>query len=245
MDTEYILALVGVILALFAFYGLSAYKRAVERKKEEKFLATRSKSPADAPPYFLVAYEVLFLLGGAPKLFRVYGDTDALLFIKAGPYHPAMADSIKQMRGKSGEKVGEAAGRAIALGARAGGEIGAVAGAVAAGLDWLTLKSLNPEVAQRARVLDAMTLDDLRQAAASEKHCFRVAQGNVSKVRLRPVSRGFFSLDEPDLAGYLSFVHRPTGKWLLKLVSHADARDAVREFRRVLPADQIEVRFSF
>jgi hypothetical protein len=138
--------------------------------------------------------------------------------------------------------------RAVAAGARsgaAGAGVGLIAAGVGGGLMWLGGKIAGSQVAKRAEVLDAFSLEGLRQEATEGKHCFWVGRENTSQVRLRPASRGLFSLDEANVEGYVSFVHQGTGKWKLKLLTWADATAAVHEFRRVLGADQITVKFPF
>lgn len=210
--------------------------------------AATSGAPEAVPPYFLMVLE-----GGFhdPKLFRVYCDAEALLFIYAGPYHFGMIDDIKRMRGGNGEfgnRVGGAMARAVAAGARSGvggAGIGLVAAGVGGGLMWLGGKIAGTQVAKRAEVLDALSLEGLRQEATEGKHCFWVGRENTSQVKLRPASRSLFSFDEAGVEGYVDFVHQGTGKWKLKLITWADATAAVHEFRRVLGADQVAVKFSF
>lgn len=205
--------------------------------------------PTGLPPFFLVAHEPGW---GTPKLFRVYLDADALLFIDAGPYHMNMKDNIKRERGEASATalhMAEGLGRGIATAARVGGLAGGavVGGAaiVAGGLVAVGGMVAEKERKKRGAILDALTLDQLREEAASGKGCFRIERANTSKVQLRPISRSVLSNDEPDIAGYLRFVHAQKGKWKLKLITLPDAYDAVVEFRRIIGPDQIESQFPF
>jgi len=205
-------------------------------------------STGEAPPYFLMVLE-----GGFhdPKLFRVYADAEALLFIYAGPYHFGMLDDIKRMRGQEGVMGNRMAGvtaRAVAAGARsgvAGAGVGLIGAGIVGGLLWVGGKIAGSQIAKLAEVLDLLSLEGLREEAGAGKHCFWVGPGNTSQAKLRPANRGLMSFDEADVEGYAEFVHQSTGKWKLKLLTWADAAAAVQEFRRVLGADQVHVRFRF
>lgn len=193
-------------------------------------------------PYFFAVYE-----SGDSKLFRVYADSDALLFIFAGPYHMSLVDGMKAMRGEPagdaaltpGEVIGKsalAAGRAgaIAGSAMAGAGIGMLAAGIGGGLLMAGAKLAAGQIDKRTQVLDAMSLDQLRDEANTAKGSFRVARDNTSNVQLLPVKSGIFSSDDATFTGYLQFAHKPTGKWKLKFFTQLDAQSAIQEFRRVM-----------
>ena len=199
-------------------------------------------------PYFLVGHDGVF---GKPTLYRVYGDDDALLFITAGGFHAGLFNQVKAMRDETGDGGFAASGaivRTAMIASRTGGAVaGAGLGLAAGGLMWAMGKVADKEIAKRAQVLDAMTLDQLRLEAKNSKTGLHIAPANVSQVVLRP-SKKFSMSDAPEVPGYLSFHHQPaqkTRKWKMMILSLTDAQLAVQEFRRVLGADNVDVKFPF
>jgi hypothetical protein len=200
------------------------------------------------PPYFYAAQEVGW---GDPKLFRFYIDAEALLMIYAGPYHMAMIDGLKRLRGEAEDPstTGKAISRTAALGAQVGGVTGAgvglVAGAAVGGLVWVGAKIAGGQVDKRCAVIDTLDLDGLRREAETGKHCLLIEPNQMVSVELRPIERGLFSRDDLGIAGYLTFKHLKAGSWTLKLITLPDARDAAREFRRLLGFERVKVTFPF
>jgi hypothetical protein len=201
-------------------------------------------------PYFFAVYE-----SGDSKLFRVYADSDALLFIFAGPYHMSLVDGLKAMRGEPagdaalmpGEVIGRSgliAGRAgaIAGAGMAGAGIGMLAAGIGGGLLLAGAKMAAGQIDKRTQVLDAMSADQLRHEANTVKGSFRVAPDNTSNMQLLPVKSGIFSSDDATFTGYLQFAHKPSGKWKLKFFTHLDAQSAIQECGRVMGSANIIVQ---
>ncbi len=163
-----------------------------------------------------------------------------------------MKHGIKRKRGEAsgvGSRTVQAMGRGAIAGARVGGLVGmsvggglALIGGALVAADYLRAQK---ERDKCENVLDNPTLAYLRHEAQNGKHCSRIERGNTRGVKLRPSSKGFFSNDGADIAGYLQFAHAPQGKWKLKLITLPDAYDALMDFRRVVGADQVESQFPF
>lgn len=201
-------------------------------------------------PYFFAVYE-----SGDSKLFRVYADSDALLFIAAGPYHMSLVDGLKAMRGEPsgdaalmpGEVIGKSgliAGRAgaIAGSAMAGAGIGMLAAGLGGGLLMVGAKIAAGQIDKRSQEIEAMSADQLRHEANTAKGSFRVAPDNTSQVQLLPVKSGIFSSDDATFTAYLHFAHKPSGKWKLKFFTQLDAQSAIQEFRRVMGDANVAVQ---
>jgi len=97
-------------------------------------------------------------------------------------------------------------------------------------------------ITQRVAVLEAMSPEEIRKEAKSEKRSFRVTAGNVEDVRIDPHDEA--GGGRSGSAARLSFRHDPTGKWKLSLLSRKDARAAARAFRHLLGEDGVEVNLS-
>lgn len=100
-------------------------------------------------------------------------------------------------------------------------------------------------ITKRVAHLDALTEDGLRGEAAADKRSFQATAGELSDVRIDPLgASGVLGAREGGPAARLSFVHRPTGRWKLNLVTARDTKAAVRAFRQLLGKDQVEVNVS-
>jgi hypothetical protein len=91
-------------------------------------------------------------------------------------------------------------------------------------------------------VLDAMSAEQLRAEAESEKRSYRATADNVRDVSIDPYDRAAGS--RTGSAALLSFRHDPTGMWKLSLLKLKDARAAARAFRKLLGKESVEVNVS-
>jgi hypothetical protein len=96
-------------------------------------------------------------------------------------------------------------------------------------------------ITRRVAALDALSAEQLRAEAETEKRSFRATADNVRDVRLDPGEQA--GGGRPASAARLSLRHDPTGKWKLDLLTRADARAAARAFRRLLGKDEVAVNF--
>src|SRR5262245_22506603 len=82
MDTELILAVVGVALAVVALAALSVVQQArIKRQKRQTRAAAEHSGGAPLKPFFIAQYR-----GNKARFFRVDPDQDAFLFVHAGPF---------------------------------------------------------------------------------------------------------------------------------------------------------------
>jgi hypothetical protein len=184
--------------------------------------------PADesSPEYFVAAYPPGTSLR-QPKTFRLYPYRDELLVLHAGPFAWRQVDLLADRPG-----VPDAERKKIR-------EEGALGSGMVTDADEFVRKGL----AKRAAVLDRMTLDELRAEADSDKLSFRVTPETTNRARIEPPVRH----EDDDRRAYtftvgrLRFTHATAGKWELVLVTRFDALAAVREFRRVLGEDHVDV----
>jgi hypothetical protein len=176
--------------------------------------------------YFVAAYPPGVSLR-QPKTFRLYPYRDELLVLHAGPFAWAQVNLLADRPGipdADRKKVREA---------------GALGSGMVTDADEFVRKGL----AKRAAVLDRMTLDELRAEADTDPLSFRVTPETTPRARIEPpTSHG----DEDWRAhtftvGRLKFTHPKAGKWDMVLVTRADALAAVREFRRVLGDEHVDV----
>lgn len=200
---------------------------------------TGSGDLSSSPDYALIARETGL---SENRLYRLYDAGDSLLMIHAGPYDMFLREELEAERSVHGKGVNKAdfAGKAIAIGARAGGGVGAVGAGIVVGLGMLSSSIAGAEIKKRSAVLDLMTLDELRQEAEFDQKSFVIRRDIVEQVKIRSRSDGFFSPDEPHFAGFLSFKHRDSGKWRLKVFSGRDLRLAADLLVRVLGDDRVE-----
>jgi hypothetical protein len=188
------------------------------------------------PKYFTVAFAADTTIFHNPKFFRVYRDGDALLFINGGPFNWSMIDALHakdKIRGMAGRLSG-------AHGAEVGLGMGLLAGAAQAIFGALDAKHLR----DRAAVLDPMTIEQLRAEVESDKSSFRVTPDDTTDVLFEAPKTDSMWADkdlESKIMGRLRFRHDPTGKWALLILTRADARAAIRAFRRVFGKDDIDV----
>lgn len=133
----------------------------------------------------------------------------------------------------------------IRIGGRHGAEwagTGAAEAGIALGIDWVVGKKPAHDVAERAEVLDPMTIEQLRAEVESDEASFRVTLDN-SDVSIDEPANNLWKGDESKLGieGRLRFSHRPTGKWNLQLIRREDVKEAVRAFRRVPRKENVGV----
>lgn len=91
---------------------------------------------------------------------------------------------------------------------------------------------------KRAAVLDRMALGELRAEAGSDPHSFRITADNTTNARIEPPAAG---AREKRAVGRLTFTHATAGAWDLVLRTPADARLAMKAFRRALGEEQVVV----
>jgi hypothetical protein len=178
------------------------------------------------PVYFVAAYPPGVSLR-QPKTFRLYPYRGELLVLHAGPFAWAQVNLLADRPGVPDDdrkKVREA-------------------GALGSGMTTDADEFVRRGLARRAAVLDRMTLAELRAEADTDPLSFRVTPETTPRARIEPPVRH----EDDDwrahtfTVGRLKFTHPKAGKWDLVLVTRADARAAVREFRRVLGDDHVEV----
>jgi NhaP-type Na+/H+ or K+/H+ antiporter len=100
-------------------------------------------------------------------------------------------------------------------------------------------------ITKRVAHLDALTEEELRAEAARDKRSFQATAGDLSDVRIDPLTRsGVLGAAEGGPAARLSFRHRPTGRWKLNLVTLKDTKAAARAFRQLLGRDQVAVNVA-
>src|SRR5262249_9053843 len=99
------------------------------------------------------------------------------------------------------------------------------------------------KLAERAAVLDRMTLPELRSESETDKLSFKVTADNTRRARIAPPRPGMFDDTHVDdlVVGRLTFTHATTGKWELVLLSQADAKLAMGALRRVIGYENVQV----
>jgi hypothetical protein len=219
-------------------YGLADDRPPVEAAEpdpEPELVEDEAIVDDGKPDYFAVAFDGSSSFLAKARFYRVYPAGDELLFIQAGPFNWSAVDVA----------VGRDAirGMAIRNSAMYGAEVGVGLGLIAAGAMALMNAQERKEIAKRAAVLDPMTIERLREEADKDKASFRVTADNTKDVKVEPPKTGFFANKnvEPNIVGRLRFTHDPTGKWALVILTKTDARAAIREFRRVLGRDHVDV----
>ena len=176
------------------------------------------------PEYFVAAYPPGSTLK-RPKTFRFYVCRSELLVLHAGPFCWGLVSTLTDRPG-----VRETVHRHD--GAPGGGPLGVDTDAI-----------VRRQLSQRAAVLDRMTLGELRAEAGSDGVSFRVSPDTTPRARIEPPPRDDYAETRTAhlIAGRLKFNHATAGPWELVLLSPAEARMAIREFRRVLGDDHVEV----
>lgn len=176
------------------------------------------------PEYFVAAYPPGTTLRH-PKTFRVYPYGDELLVLHAGPFCWGLVGTLTDRPG-----VRETVHRH---------EVGLGGGLLGVDTDAIVRRQL----ASRAAVLDRMTLAELRAEAGSDGLSFRVSADTTPGVRIEPPPRDDYAETRTAhlITGRLKFTHATAGKWELVLLSPAEARMAMRAFRRVLGDENVEV----
>lgn len=178
----------------------------------------------DSTEYFVAAYPPGTTLRH-PKTFRFYRYGDELLVLHAGPFCWGLVGTLTDRPG-----VRETVHRHdIGLG---GGPLGTDTDAI-----------VRKQLVQRAAVLDRMTIGELRAEAGSDHLSFRVSAENTPRARIEPPPRDDYAETRTAhlITGRLKFTHAKAGKWELVLLSPAEARLAMRAFRRVLGDENVEV----
>jgi hypothetical protein len=180
---------------------------------------------ADGEPEFFVAAYPPGTSLRHPKTFRFYPYGDELLALHAGPFCWGLVGTLTDRPG-----VRETVHRH---------DIGLGGGPLGVDTDVIVRRQL----AQRAAVLDRMTIGELGAEADSDTISFRVRADNTPRARIEPPPRDDYAETRTAhlITGRLKFTHATAGKWELVLLSPAEARMAVRAFRRVLGDDNVEV----
>ena len=176
------------------------------------------------PPYFVAAYPPGHTLRH-PKTFRLYPYGGEVLVLHAGPFCWGLVGTLTDRPG-----VRETVKRdGVGLG---GGPLGVDTDVI-----------VRRQLASRAAVLDRMTLAELKAEAGSDRVSFRVSAENTPRVRIEPPPRDDYEETPTShlVTGRLKFTHATAGKWELVLLSPAEARMAMRAFRRVLGDENVEV----
>jgi hypothetical protein len=237
MDTELILALVGVAFAGSALGALSVVRQArVRREKREKRGAAEQSTGAPLKPFFVAQYR-----GSKARFFRVYPDEDDFLFVHAGSYLIMVDAEVVRGTDRRHRVVLStkllAAG--LALGAAIAGAVlfvtsGEGAGSVpyaAIALGTLLVVGLAAalpvmvwRIAQRANELDALSPDGLRAEAGTELG-FRADHDSISAVKFALLEVG-----GDQVGATLTFRHKPTGTWTIETTTTRDTRAALDEF---------------
>lgn len=237
MDTELILAIVGIVFAVVAFGALSVARQArLNREKREKVAEAETASATAAPlgRFFVACYR-----GRKARFYRVYPDEDAFLFIDAGPFLVLIdADTVRGSRhwtaraGKllvAGLAAGAAAGGlAVFLAGRGGGD-GSALYAVLGLAALLTvgfavaLPAAVWRIALRGVELNALSPDGLRAEADAEPS-FRADHGTLFDIAFAPLDGG------GEVGATLTFRHKPTGKWTIETTTTRDTRAALDAF---------------
>jgi hypothetical protein len=221
-------------------------------------------APERRPKFFLAVFQGGF---SEARVFRAYPDGDSVLFVYAGPA-PAFLDvEVARNAGRGDWKAKMArtlktslvsAGGAVLIGLavltailgrlaiRDGSNITdiiamvlGIGTVVAIGLV-VALTGALRRLLKRVDLLDTLSREDLRDEARRDKQSFVATEDNVKGVRIDPPdgsSRG-------GAAAYLSFRHKPTGKWKMNLMTRQDARAAARAFRDLLGHHEVEVNLQ-
>src|SRR3954447_13360852 len=176
------------------------------------------------PEYFVAAYPPGSTLRH-PKTFRLYPYGSELLVLHAGPFCWTLVGTLTDRPG-----VRESVHR---------DDLGSGAGPLGADTDVIVRKQL----AQRAAVLDRMTLAELRAEAGVDRFSFRVTADTTPKARIEPPPRDDYAETRTAhlVTGRVKFAHATAGKWELMLLSPAEAKMAMRAFRRALGDENVEV----
>jgi hypothetical protein len=236
MDTELILAIVGVVFAVVALGVLSVVQQArlkrEKREKREKARAGPHSTGAPLKPFFVAQYR-----GSKARFFRVYPDEGAFLFVHAGPFM-IMIDA-ETVRGTRHWLVQSA--KLLAAGLAIGAVVaGAILFTVGLGL----VQNNNPEaggallavgfalalpavvwrIARRGAELDALSPDELRAEAEAEMS-FRADHNDFFDIKFAPLEQG-----GDQVGATLTFRHKPTGNWTIETTTTKDTRAALDEF---------------
>lgn len=240
METELILAIVGVAFAVVALGALAVVQQArVKREKQKK----REQAPAaghatGAPlkPFFVARYR-----GNKARFFRVYPDRDDFLFVHAGPFVIGIdAETVRGadrrhrvVRAATLSAIGLAIGIAVAaaiifvVGREATGSVlyGTIClGALLAVGCAVALPVVVWRVARRGDELDALSPDALRAEAETELS-FRAGHDSISAVKFALLEAG-----GDEVGATVTFRHKPTGTWTVETTTTADTRAALDEF---------------
>jgi hypothetical protein len=222
-------------------YGLAVESKPTRVTFDDEGELVRDEEPEvvdedGQPKYFLAVYDGSKSVVHKPRVFRVYLDGDELLFVWAGPFSWGAIDALAMQ--------GHVAASAFRAGLAAGGaEAGLAVGLAGAALTAISDAAIRRQMTKRQAELDPMTMDQLRSQADGDKTSFRVNSDNTTDARIGPPAGGIWANKdiEATLAGHLYFRHDRTGKWDLMLLTHADAKAAIRAFRRVLGKRNVDM----
>ena len=246
MDTELILAIVGIVFAVVALGALSVVQQArlnrEKQEKREKVKTGKHSTGAPLKPFFVAQYR-----GSKARFFRVYPDEDAFLLVHAGPFM-IMIDA-ETVRGTRHWLVQSAKllAAGLAIGAVVAGAIiftvgrglgqnnnPEAAGSVLYGLIGLSvllavgfalaLPAVVWRIARRGAELDALSPDELRAEAETEMS-FRADHNDFFDIKFAPLEQ---SGDQ--VGATLTFRHKPTGNWTIETTTTKDTRAALDEF---------------
>jgi hypothetical protein len=222
-------------------YGLTTGSKPTRVAFDDEGELVRDEEPeavdaAGRPKYFLAVYDGSKSVVHKPRVFRVYLDGDELLFVWAGPFSWGAIDALAMQ--------GHVAASAFRAGMAAGGaEAGLAVGLAGAALTAISDAAIRRQMVKRQEELDPMTVDQLRAQADGDRTSFRVNADNTTDARIGPPVGGIWANKdiEATLAGHLYFRHERAGKWDLMLLTRADAKAAIRTFRRVLGKRDVDV----
>ena len=181
---------------------------------------------AGARPYFLTYQDPPPLFGDS-KLYRVYRDPDALLFIHLGLHLPGL--DYRGMMSSSGEAMVLAAG----------------AGLVIAGLQSLTAKVEAPKLKARLEAVERMTPTELR-AEAAQKPNLLAGRADMADVEFGPwdgYKGAWATARDGEVGACLRFRHSRQGKVKLNFQNREDLQTAVGWVRELMGVEAVRVKF--
>jgi hypothetical protein len=245
-------------------------EKEAEGRRAEAGRSSNAPEPAraDSPPEakFFLAIFASGLQGS--RIYRAYPEDGAISFLYAGPWMVFInveaardldragwvvqtAATLKTGLVVVGGVVAVAAGVVLRLVSRTADKSLAdaadlvalliVFGAIALVITVLATAAAVRNTTKRAAFLDSLPPEQRGEEVEREKRNFRLTPDTTSEVRMDPSGDGDGRAGQSAL---LSFRHRPTGKWKLRLPTIRDQRAAARAFRRLLGKDKVEVNIQ-